>query len=129
MRYHPDKNAGDEGAKARFQTISEAYSLLSNPEKRRFYDETGERDDVEVSSEDVIAQFREMMVEMMDGDSIMEMVAGMSPAEIAAMPPFPFPKVAIRLTQGLVALAHRPSAAQPIARISILHMLPAHTRR
>ena len=30
MRYHPDKNAGDEAAKVRFQAISEAYSLLSN---------------------------------------------------------------------------------------------------
>ena len=92
MKYHPDKNAGSESAKAKFQAISDAYSLLSDPEKRRFYDQTGERDDVEVSPEDMVAQFQEMMAEMMDADSIMDMVAGMPPAEIASMPPFPFPR-------------------------------------
>ena len=93
LKFHPDKNAGDEGAKARFQAISEAYSLLSDPEKRRFYDETGECDNVEISPEEVIAQFQEMMADMMDSNTMMEMVAGMSSAEIARMPPFPFPKV------------------------------------
>ena len=69
MKFHPDKNAGDDQAKVRFQAISEAYSLLSDPDKRRFYDETGEIDDMEVSPEDFVGQFQEMMAEMMAAES------------------------------------------------------------
>ena len=92
MRYHPDKNAGDGAAKERFQAISEAYTLLADPEKRAFYDETGELDEADISPEDFVSQFQEMMEELMDGQSVLDMVAGMSAAEIAAMPPFPFPR-------------------------------------
>ena len=35
MKYHPDRNPGDESAKAKFQEASEAYEVLSNPEKRQ----------------------------------------------------------------------------------------------
>jgi len=38
MQYHPDKNK-DEGAQERFQELSEAYSILSDSEKRKEYDE------------------------------------------------------------------------------------------
>ena len=92
MQNHPDKNAGDEGASARFQAISEAYSILSDPEKRQFYDQTGEIDDIEIRPEEFKEQFQEMMAELMGGEDIMDLVAGMSAAEIKAMPPFPFPK-------------------------------------
>ena len=93
MQYHPDKNLGDEEASARFQAISEAYAILSDPEKRRFYDDTGELDDIECRPEEFKEQFQEMMAELMgDDDGIMDMVRSMSPAEIAAMPPFPFPR-------------------------------------
>jgi molecular chaperone DnaJ len=38
-QYHPDSNAGDEKAEARFKEISEAYSVLSDPEQRTEYDQ------------------------------------------------------------------------------------------
>ncbi|QBE49194.1 DnaJ C-terminal domain-containing protein [Leucobacter triazinivorans] len=38
-KYHPDSNPGDTAAEARFKEISEAYSVLSDPEQRAEYDQ------------------------------------------------------------------------------------------
>ena len=41
-KYHPDVNSSDPNAKQRFQEINEANAVLSDPEKRKKYDEYGE---------------------------------------------------------------------------------------
>jgi molecular chaperone DnaJ len=42
-QYHPDKNPGDTAAEERFKEIQGAYDVLSDPEKRKQYDQLGSR--------------------------------------------------------------------------------------
>jgi DnaJ-class molecular chaperone len=56
FRYHPDLHPGDEKASARFKAITEAFEVLSNPDKRRTYDERGKRRDEPDTFEEKLAK-------------------------------------------------------------------------
>lgn len=42
LKYHPDRNAGDAEAAARFEAAQKAYELLRDADRRRRYDEHGD---------------------------------------------------------------------------------------
>ena len=41
-KHHPDKNEGSKEAEEKFKEISNAYSILSDPDKKAYYDRTGQ---------------------------------------------------------------------------------------
>lgn len=59
LKYHPDKNK-EESAAQKFKQVSLAYECLSDPEKRRMYDQFGEAGagmDGGIDPTDIFSQF------------------------------------------------------------------------
>jgi len=58
LKYHPDKNKGDKASEAKFKEISEAYAVLSDPEKKQQYDRFGSTQfRQQYSQEDIFKNF------------------------------------------------------------------------
>ncbi|KAG2484955.1 hypothetical protein HYH03_016253 [Edaphochlamys debaryana] len=93
LQCHPDKNPGDQAANERFQRISVAYSVLSDPQKRKFYDQNGSTEGLDISADEFMDMFQDLLLEVIGGaDMIREMLSCFTPRELSRLPPFPFPK-------------------------------------
>ena len=92
LRWHPDKNPGDADANAKFQEIGRAYAVLSDAKKRKYYDETGDAEDVDVSAEDFIAVFQDMMRDMLGGASIADVLEGLDEDDLRVHAAVPVPE-------------------------------------
>ena len=83
LKYHPDHNPGDSTAEAKFKDISEAYAVLSNPDKKKQYDTFGaEGFQNRFSQEDIFqgfdfgSIFREFGFGRGQGDAIFSQIFG-----------------------------------------------------
>lgn len=74
LKYHPDRNQGDAGAEAKFKEATEAYSVLSDREKRAAYDRFGHAglggggfDFNNAGVGDILSHFQDMFADFFGG--------------------------------------------------------------
>lgn len=58
MKWHPDKNSNDPTSHDKFQKIAHAYSILSDPNKRAYYDKYGKLDEDNFNFEEFMKNFK-----------------------------------------------------------------------
>mmetsp|Transcript_21835 Transcript_21835/g.30371 ORF Transcript_21835/g.30371 Transcript_21835/m.30371 type:complete len:269 (+) Transcript_21835:46-852(+) len=72
LKLHPDRNQGDEEATQKFQTLQRVFEVLSDPEKRKVYDQTGSiEDSEELAGEkfnDLYAYYRNIFAKVTEKD-------------------------------------------------------------
>lgn len=66
LKYHPDKNQNDDESKKKFQEITEAYSVLSDEDKRKKYDMFGVEDSNFIFDEDPFKMFNQIFKEQLN---------------------------------------------------------------
>ncbi len=75
LKFHPDKNPDDKGAEEKFKEAAEAYEVLSNPEKRKRYDQYGHAglgsgagaNGFHMSMDDIFSQFGDIFGDAFGG--------------------------------------------------------------
>ncbi|GAA5913290.1 hypothetical protein JCM6882_000055 [Rhodosporidiobolus microsporus] len=79
IKWHPDKNPGNEEAAAKFQEISEAYTILSDSNARAVYDKHGKQSAMgEAGGEEVMPNPGELFAAMFGGKAFEDWIGEIS---------------------------------------------------